>query len=304
MELEYITKKNAPTQEEIMQYMKLPLILFKSENYKEVLSLAAKVLYCFLLDRSNLSLQNSESFTDKSGRAFIFFSWDEAMDALQCGRQKCSKVFKELEHSGLIERVSRGLGKSPKIYVMRFRNEVLEEKTESCEEKDAASEHSAGYDSHTREYENHTRYIESDLPQPDLPVFDPSAMDAKNTERRAASYEENLKQAKKQITSTKTKRFGDKAITELSEVIAWASTTAKETLKVGGISIQINHVREKLWSLTSEQAAEVMGNLINRRIRNRRSYLLTCLYNAAGDFKRKIPASDNAAAYQSFVYNL
>lgn len=51
MTLEYITEKNAPTDAEIMQYMKLPLILFKEENFKETLSLSAKVLYCFLLDR-------------------------------------------------------------------------------------------------------------------------------------------------------------------------------------------------------------------------------------------------------------
>mgnify|MGYP001245686069 CR=1 FL=1 len=88
MTLEYITEKNAPTEAEIVQYMKLPLVLFKTAEFKEELSLAAKVLYCFLLDRSNLSLKNADRFTDKNGRAFVYFSWDEAMDTLQCARQK------------------------------------------------------------------------------------------------------------------------------------------------------------------------------------------------------------------------
>ena len=70
MTLEYITEKNAPTEAEIVQYMKLPLVLFKTAGFKEELSLAAKVLYCFLLDRSNLSLKNADRFTDKDGRAF------------------------------------------------------------------------------------------------------------------------------------------------------------------------------------------------------------------------------------------
>ena len=78
MTLEYITEKNAPTEAEIVQYMKLPLVLFKTAGFKEELSLAAKVLYCFLLDRSNLSLKNADRFTDKNGRAFVYFSWDEA----------------------------------------------------------------------------------------------------------------------------------------------------------------------------------------------------------------------------------
>ena len=88
MTLEYITEKNAPTEAEIVQYMKLPLVLFKTAGFKEELSLAAKVLYCFLLDRSNLSLKNADRFTDKNGRAFVYFSWDEAMDTLQCASQQ------------------------------------------------------------------------------------------------------------------------------------------------------------------------------------------------------------------------
>ena len=35
MTLEYITEKNAPTEAEIVQYMKLPLVLFKTAEFKE-----------------------------------------------------------------------------------------------------------------------------------------------------------------------------------------------------------------------------------------------------------------------------
>ena len=70
MTLEYITEKNAPTEAEIVQYMKLPLVLFKTAEFKEELSLAAKVLYCFLLDRSNLSLKNADRFTEDLMRKY------------------------------------------------------------------------------------------------------------------------------------------------------------------------------------------------------------------------------------------
>ena len=73
MTLEYITEKNAPTEAEIVQYMKLPLVLFKTAEFKEELSLAAKVLYCFLLDRSNLSLKNADRFTDKNAEHLSTF---------------------------------------------------------------------------------------------------------------------------------------------------------------------------------------------------------------------------------------
>lgn len=293
MTLEYITEKNAPTEAEIVQYMKLPLVLFKTAGFKEELSLAAKVLYCFLLDRSNLSLKNADRFTDKNGRAFVYFSWDEAMDTLQCARQKVSKTFKELVHSGLIEKEDCGIAKHPKIYVMRFYNDIP---------KEAVTEETCQTVTNFVEYENHTRYIESDLPQTNLPFSD---LSAKPKSDSAASYEKKLEQAQTQVTSEKTKRFGSKAIAEIAAILAWVAKTAKKTLKVGGVEMQTETVREKLQTLTAEQTAEVMKNTANRKTRNRRSYLLTCLYHAADSMAASaIPRSENADAYESFIFNL
>lgn len=299
MTLEYITEKNAPTEAEIVQYMKLPLVLFKTAGFKEELSLAAKVLYCFLLDRSNLSLKNADRFTDKDGRAFVYFSWDEAMDTLQCARQKVSKTFKELVHSGLIEKEDCGIAKHPKIYVMRFYNNVPKEAVteETCQTVTDFVE----YENHTCGYDFHTRYIESDLPQTNLPFSDLSAEPKNDT---TASYEKKLEQAQTQVTSEKTKRFGSKAIAEIAAILAWVAKTAKKTLKVGGVEMQTETVREKLQTLTADQTAEVLKNIVDRKIRNRRSYLLTCLYHAADSIAASaIPRSENADAYESFIAN-
>lgn len=306
MKLEYITKENAPTDAEIMQYMKLPLVLFRSAEWKQTLSLSAKVLYCFLLDRSNLSLKNPESFTDHSGRAFIFFSWDEAMDTLQCGRQKVSKVFKELEGAELIERVHRGLGKSPKIYVKRFYNEI-EVNTQAC-----SATNSVEYENHTHEYENHTRYIESDLPNTYLPFSDLSeaqATETKKDEMDSISYEESVEKARQMLSSEKTTRFGSKKLAELCEILAWVTKTARKTLQISGIPVRTERIREKLWTMNPDQAAEVLQNVSGRKIKNRRNYLLTCLYHVASSAAEKavrtpVPLCENAAAYQSFYYNI
>ena len=107
------------------------------------------------------------------------------------------------------------------------------------------------------------------------------------------------------MTSEKTKRFGSKAIAEIAAILAWVAKTAKKTLKVGGVEMQTETVREKLQTLTAEQTAEVMKNTANRKTRNRRSYLLTCLYHAADSMTASaIPRSENADAYESFIFNL
>lgn len=163
-------------------------------------------------------------------------------------------------------------------------------------------------ENHTTGYENHTRYIESDLPKTDLPCYsDLSATKSENKKRQmdAISYEEKLEQAQAQITSEKTKRFGSKAIAEIAAILAWVAKTAKKTLKVGGIDVRTETIREKLQNLTAEQTAEVMSNTMNRKIKNRRSYLLTCLYHAADSMTASaIPRSENADAYESFIFNL
>lgn len=221
------------------------------------------------------------------------------MDTLQCARQKVSKTFKELVHSGLIEKEDCGIAKHPKIYVMRFYNNVPKEAVteETCQTVTDFVE----YENHTCGYENHTRYIESDLPQTNLPFSDLSAEPKNDT---TASYEKKLEQAQTQVTSEKTKRFGSKAIAEIAAILAWVAKTAKKTLKVGGVEMQTETVREKLQTLTADQTAEVLKNIVDRKIRNRRSYLLTCLYHAADSIAASaIPRSENADAYESFIAN-
>ena len=51
---------------------------------------------------------------------YIIFPVQEVMDALGCADNKATKLFRELEKFGLIERKRRGLGKPNLIYVKIF----------------------------------------------------------------------------------------------------------------------------------------------------------------------------------------
>ena len=82
------------------------------------LSTDAKTLYGILLDRMGLSVKNG--WLDEQGRVYIIFPVQEVMDALGCADNKATKLFRELEKFGLIERKRRGLGKPNLIYVKNF----------------------------------------------------------------------------------------------------------------------------------------------------------------------------------------
>ena len=102
---------------EMFSYFRVPKILFRDIKFKD-LSTDAKTLYGILLDRMGLSVKNG--WLDEQGRVYIIFPVQEVMDALGCADNKATKLFRELEKVGLIERKRRGLGKPNLIYVKNF----------------------------------------------------------------------------------------------------------------------------------------------------------------------------------------
>ena len=102
---------------EMFSYFRVPKILFRDIKFKD-LPTDAKTLYGILLDRMGLSVKNG--WLDEQGRVYIIFPVQEVMDALGCADNKATKLFRELEKFGLIERKRRGLGKPNLIYVKNF----------------------------------------------------------------------------------------------------------------------------------------------------------------------------------------
>ena len=102
---------------EMFSYFRVPKILFRDIRFKD-LSTYAKTLYGILLDRMSLSVKNG--WLDGQGRVYIIFPIQEVMDALGCADNKATKLFRELENAGLVERKRRGLGKPNLIYVKNF----------------------------------------------------------------------------------------------------------------------------------------------------------------------------------------
>ena len=77
------------------------------------LSNDAKVLYALMLDRASISKVNGFLETDSTIR--IYFTVEQAQKKLHRSRQCATRIFHELEFSGLICRKKQGLGKTALI---------------------------------------------------------------------------------------------------------------------------------------------------------------------------------------------
>ena len=104
-------------QAEQFAFYRIPKALFTDPAYRGI-STDAKVLYGLLLDRMSLSARND--WLDEQGRVYIVFTVEEVMGALCCADNKATRLLRELEGVGLIERKRRGLGKPRLIYVKNF----------------------------------------------------------------------------------------------------------------------------------------------------------------------------------------
>lgn len=101
-------------------FYRIPKVLLTDRCYKGV-SMEAKVLYGLMLDRMGLSVRNG--WLDSDGKVYIYFTLEDALDMLGCGKDKAVRLFKELDTAsgiGLIERRKQGQGKPARVYVKNF----------------------------------------------------------------------------------------------------------------------------------------------------------------------------------------
>ena len=102
---------------ELFSFYRIPKALFQEPRFQS-LSTDAKTLYGILLDRMSLSVKNG--WQDEQNRVFIIFTIEDVKRALCCADNKATKLLRELEKFGLIERKRRGLGKPSLVYVKNF----------------------------------------------------------------------------------------------------------------------------------------------------------------------------------------
>ena len=122
--------------EKAFSFTRLPNFLFEAPTFKP-LSNEAKVLYAFILRRTELSRKNGwaddfysityshisqeelsrkNGWADDCGRIFLYYPICEVVTLLHCGRQKAVNTLRELQYAGLVEIQKQGCGKPNRIF--------------------------------------------------------------------------------------------------------------------------------------------------------------------------------------------
>ena len=96
-------------------YISFPRFLMEDSLAR--LSNDAKVLYALMLDRASISRQNG--YIEPDGTIRLYFTLEQAQTKLHRSRQSATRIFRELEYSGLIVRRKQGLGK-PALITLNY----------------------------------------------------------------------------------------------------------------------------------------------------------------------------------------
>ena len=98
--------------EKAVSFTRLPNFLFEAPTFTP-LSNEAKVLYAFILRRTDLSRKNG--WADEYGRIYLYYPINEVVELLHCGRQKAVNTLRELQYAGLVEIQKQGCG-NPTVF--------------------------------------------------------------------------------------------------------------------------------------------------------------------------------------------
>ena len=103
------------TQSPAVSYVPLLRFLLQDEALRDI-SNDAKVLYA-LLGRASISRQNG--YVEPDGTIRLYFTLEQAQTKLHRSRQSATRIFRELEYSGLIVWRKQGLGK-PALITLNY----------------------------------------------------------------------------------------------------------------------------------------------------------------------------------------
>ena len=234
------------------------------------LSTDAKTLYGILLDRMGLSVKNG--WLDEQGRVYIIFPVQEVMDALGCADNKATKLFRELEKFGLIERKRRGLGKPNLIYVKNFADPRFRNR-----EKNSSGAADSAQQETAKQRRNKTEWNKTEGSEPD-----PFSSDAEDEPDERTRLEAYFMQSLEVDLLLRVCPDEEDTIHQIVNLLVDTCSSKRRMLRVAGDDKPAEVVRSRFMKLNADHIRFVLKCLAESTapVRNMKQYLLAALYNA------------------------
>ena len=254
---------------EMFSYFRVPKILFRDIKFKD-LSTDAKTLYGILLDRMGLSVKNG--WLDEQERVYIIFPVQEVMDSLGCADNKATKLFRELEKFGLIERKRRGLGKPNLIYVKNFADPRFRNR-----EKNGSGAADSAQQETAKQRRNKTEWNKTEGSEPD-----PFSSDAEYEPDERTRLEAYFMQSLEVDLLLRVCPDEEDTIDQIVNLLVDTCSSKRRMLRVAGDDKPAEVVRSRFMKLNADHIRFVLKCLAESTapVRNMKQYLLAALYNA------------------------
>ena len=247
--------------------------LFQEQRFQN-LSTDAKTLYGILFDRMSLSVKNE--WFDKKGRVFIIFTIEDVKRTLRCADNKATRLLRELEEFGLIERKRRGQGKPCLVYVKNFSAESSKESVKNRDNDDSCGSKIACQDPvksrGIKKKENKTEMNNTNL------ILSDESEKMKNRELLEEYFSHSLE------IDLLLRLYPDDEDTlyQIVNLLVDTCATNRKLLHIAGDDKPAEVVRSRFMKLNADHIRFVLKCLAENSspIRNMKQYLLASLYNA------------------------
>ena len=257
----------------LFSFYRIPKALFQEQRFQN-LSTDAKTLYGILLDRMSLSVKNE--WFDKQGRVFIIFTIEDVKRALCCADNKATKLLRELENFGLIERKRRGLGKPSLVYVKNFSSDLSNERVQNRENHESGSPKNACQDPpKSRCNKNKKSKTERNNTNPIL-------SDESEKMKNRKLLEEYFSRSLEIELLLRLYPDDEDTIYQIVDLLVDTCDSKRKLIRIAGDDKPAEVVLSRFMKLNADHIRFVLKCLAENSnpIRNMKQYLLASLYNA------------------------
>ena len=258
---------------ELFSFYRIPKALFQEQRFQS-LSTDAKTLYGILLDRMSLSVKNG--WLDKQNRVFIIFTIEDVNRSLCCADNKATKLLRELEEFGLIERKRRGLGRPSLVYVKNFSADSSKARFQNRENHESGGFKSASQDPAK------SRCNKTDKNNTEMNETYPFNSEETDGMSQREQLEEYFSQSLEVELLLRLCPDDEDIIYQIVDLLVDTCATKRKMLRIAGDDRPAKVVRSRFMKLNADHIKFVLKCLAENSspIRNMKQYLLASLYNA------------------------